>query len=1204
MSDPSDDDDPTDRLTRSLRLERDPDGLHMRARLLDALHGADEAGLAEAQAAFALLADSGIDPVAVDAPAAADRDVAIVMDRLAAHDRMARSQAGDDDVPTPRSDPVEATTGSVRDWSQEIMRLFKTGIGPAKAQERLAERGINRPIQSVLGVPDDAWFVETAVIELGGQWSDGFHALYEAARRELNPNGPIARRRVSGLNGAEPVDVRTVGAMLRVPYYDMPRLLSRHDLIGSVSAGLGEPKRLARVLVGEGGYGKTTVALAVAQRADDQLIKTLWVPAPDLDALIDGLQQAAILLHATAVQVAAALAAPPPERAVLLWELLDNSKQRWLVVLDDAGPDAVGNAAWLHRSETGTVLVTSRYGSAEEWGPQAEVTAVGTLDDRDGAQLLIDRLGGNGSGEQQDQAQALSRMLAGMPLALTSIGTLMTHQGGTLSDLVQTVAPTEGAPAVETLVRVCLTAVGSRHQRSARALLRLLACFAPDEPLPARVLAEVTHRAWGRVDGLVELRRVGLLEELSLGRHAKPCLRIHPAVAEHSRRDPAYQGAAAAAFDLQAIELLNAELRRLDPGLPRNWFWIRRLEPHVAEVVASPALTTHEERAAALRLATDTAMALQPAGGHLAAKTLLDRAISALGPLPADDPALLDARAARACLARWDPPADLAQVEEELAGILADKERALGVEHLSTLETADELAIVQAERGLLVPALKGFDRVLEARTRLLGATHPDSLMTRHRRAWVHCHAGKERAAISALTEVLDARTTQLGSDHLDTYSTRYRLAWALNRAGKHEVAEREFRELHQALAVTVGPRHPQSLLARGRHASALAGLNRDAEALAIYEELLGIQIEVLGDDHHRTLVTRHAMAVIHLTRGRVFDAVEQFTAVAERRADLLGVDHPLTLESRASRAWALLETGRAATAEREYRALLADRKRALGPRHPSTLLSRHLMCRAMIRRGRLADAERELTSLVNEDMSVLDPDHRNVLHARHSLAHTIGMRGRYGAAEEMLRAVLADRVRVLGERHMETLVTRDVLSWLFGVSGRPVDGLEVGAEVLADRRRQLGDPHPHTLTSRYRQAWLAGLAGQTAEAGLELARLLPDLLDVLGPAHPDTLRCRATMVGVERLRGDLDEAEVHARALIEDQRVAQGASAVDTLRAREELGRVLLSRGRSHEARSVLRELTEMRERVLGDDHPDTRRGRRYLAMAEDEPGR
>ena len=49
--------------------------------------------------------------------------------------------------------------------------------------------------------------------------------------------------------------------------------------------------------------------------------------------------------------------------------------------------------------------------------PQAEVTAVGTLDDRDGAQLLIDRLGGNGSGGQQDQAQALSRMLAGMPLA-------------------------------------------------------------------------------------------------------------------------------------------------------------------------------------------------------------------------------------------------------------------------------------------------------------------------------------------------------------------------------------------------------------------------------------------------------------------------------------------------------------------------------------------------------------------------------------------------------------------------------------------------------------------------------------------------------------------------------------------------------------------------------------------------------------------
>ena len=1194
--------DAADRLVRILRLERDPNFRRTRAELLEVLRGlGDDRDASELRRAFDLLAASGISPGTAGV-AAYDRDVANVMDRLAAHDRAARSRADDSDLLSSPLQGVAGIAGSVRDWRQEIMRLFDTGTGPARAQEMLAERGINRPIRSVLGVPEDAWFVETAVIVLGGQWSDGFHTLYEAARRELNPGGSDSRRQVSGLSGADAVDVRTTGAMLRAPFYDMPHLLSRRGLISRLTAGLGEPKRLAQVLVGEGGYGKTTVALAVAQRADDQLIRTLWVPAPDLDALIDGLQQAAILLRATAVQVAAALTAVPVERAARLWELIDNSRQRWLLVLDDAGEDAVGNAAWLHRSETGTVLVTSRYGTAETWGLQAEVTSVGTLDDRDGAQLLIDRVGGDAGEELTDQARALSRMLAGMPLALTSIGTLITHRRGTLGDLVQTVAPSEGAPAIETLVRVCLTAVGSRHQRSARALLRLLACFAPDEPLPARVLADVGDRVWGRVDGLAELGRVGLLEELSLGRHAQQCLRIHPAVAEHSRRDPAFQGARATAFDLRAIDLLDAELRRLDPGLPSTWFWIRRLEPHVAEVVASPALITHDQRAAALRLATRTALALSSAGSHLAAGRLLDRATGALDAIPASDPAVLEARATRAWLSRLDPRADLAKVEEQLASIVREKERALGAEQESTLDTADAVATVRAERGLLTSALEGFERVLEARSRLLGADHPDTLMTRHRRAWAHCHAGQEQAAITALTDVLAARTAQLGSDHLEVYSTRYRLAWVLNRAGQHAVAEKQFRELHEALATSLGPRHPQTLLARGRHASALANLNRHAEALTIYDDLLAAQVEVLGADHARVLVTRHAIAGIHLATGRVSEATAEFTKVAERRHDLLGADHPLTLESRASRAWALLQSGRAATAEREYRALLADRNRALGSNHPTTLVSLHLMCRAMIRRGRLAEAEQELTWLVAEELRVLDHDHRNVLHARHSLARVIGMRGRHGESEKLLREVLADRVRVLGEHHIETMVTRDALSWLLGVSGRPVDGLEVSAQVLADRHQLLGKHHPHTLTSRYRLAWLAALAGQTADAGSQFARLLPDLLIVLGPAHPDTLRCRAMMLHIERLQGDLDSAATHARELVEAQQAAQGTTAVDTLRAREEFARILLCRGRQDEAVTVLREVLKWRERVLGSDHPDTRRGRRYLKMAEGDP--
>lgn len=1199
-----------DLLLRVLRLERDPDGQNDRIRLLELLRHAsdirhDDANTGEVQHILALLAASGLgpDPRGQADSSAADRDIADVMDRVASHDRAARARAEEVIGTQPNLGPALATVGSVRDWQQEITRLFTTGPGPAHAQERLEERGIRRPIGSVLGVPDDAWFVETAVIVLGGQWSDGFQSLYEAARRQLRPDGSVVRRRVSGLTGAEPVDMATLGAVLRAPLYDVPRQLSRQSLITRLVGGLAEPKRLVQVLVGEGGYGKTTVALAVAQRADDQMIKTIWVSAPDLDALVDGLHQAATLLGATAVQVSAALVGRSHVRAARLWELLDGSVQRWLVVLDDAGEDAVAHPAWMHRSEAGTVLVTSRCGTVDSWGPHAEVTSVGTLDDDDGARLLIAHLGpGAGVGDRatQDQARALSRLLAGMPLALTSIGTLITSRGGDLNDLVSTVAPAAGDSAVETLVGVCLQAIDTEHRQSARALLRLLACFAPDEPLPTRILSQVAERRWGGLDGLAELRRIGLVEELSLGRHSHPCLRIHPAVAEHSRRDPAYQGASASTVDMQAIQLLDDELGRLDPGLPANWGWIRRIEAHVAELVHSPALRTHEDRATALRLATRSASALMRAGSHLAAASLLDRALAALGSIPADHPALLDARGTRAWMSRLDPKADLARVDELLAAVLVDKQRVLGDRHLATLDTADARATVRAERGLLAPARDAFETVLAERSRVLGPDHPDTLTTRHRLAWVQCLAGQEKVAITELAEVLAQRTAHFGPEHLEVFSTRYRLAWALNRAGQDVVAEKQFRELHDALAVTVGARHPQTLLARGRHAWALTSLYRHKEALLMYRDLLAVQIEVLGADHPRVLHTRHAIACIRMADGRVAEAATEFGLIADRRRDLLGGDHPLTLDSRSFRAWALLQTGRAATAEREFRAVLADRVRILGPRHPTTLISRHLMCRAMVRRGRLADAERELTWLLADELDVLDADNRNVLHVRHSRAYVKGMRGLHDEAEAELRAVLADRSRVVGDDHDETMVTRDVLTWLLGVSGRPVDGLEIGAEVLADRDRVLGSHHPHTLTSLYRQAWLTGLTGQDADSAAQLDRLLPYLLALLGPAHPDTLRCRTAMLRIERRHGNLDDAERQARALVEAYRSALGLNAVDSLRVREELGRVLLALGRKGEARSELQEVLDQRLRVLGDEHPDTRRGRRYLLLADD----
>ena len=151
----------------------------------------------------------------------------------------------------------------------------------------------------------------SSVEVLGGRWvEDNFRTLYEAARREQEPGPrPAVQRSVSGLAGADPVDVARVGELIKPPVLDVPRLLSRQRLIAQLVEGLDEPKRPTQVLVGAGGYGKSIVALATAQRAEARHIMPLWVPASDLDALVDGLHRAAIWIGSTAVEIDAALAA-------------------------------------------------------------------------------------------------------------------------------------------------------------------------------------------------------------------------------------------------------------------------------------------------------------------------------------------------------------------------------------------------------------------------------------------------------------------------------------------------------------------------------------------------------------------------------------------------------------------------------------------------------------------------------------------------------------------------------------------------------------------------------------------------------------------------------------------------------------------------------------------------------------------------------
>ena len=174
------------------------------------------------------------------------------------------------------------------------------------------------------------------------------------------------------------------------------------------------------MLAGLGGCGKSTVALAVVRQAQEAGIRAWWVPAVDPASVTEGLLGLARLLGAADDEVQEARAGRTNPSDVL-WRWLETA-HKWMLVLDNADdPDAltVGDraasdgAGWLRPTRAGLVLVTSRTGDAQAWGPLATLHRVNPLDEYEGGRLLMDLapLAGDAA-----EARALARRLGGLPL--------------------------------------------------------------------------------------------------------------------------------------------------------------------------------------------------------------------------------------------------------------------------------------------------------------------------------------------------------------------------------------------------------------------------------------------------------------------------------------------------------------------------------------------------------------------------------------------------------------------------------------------------------------------------------------------------------------------------------------------------------------------------------------------------------------------
>ncbi|MGW4873758.1 tetratricopeptide repeat protein [Streptomyces chartreusis] len=739
----------------------------------------------------------------------------------------------------------------------------------------------------------------------------------------------------------------------------MRQIYGRDQVLELLNGRLSAPDGRFHVLAGMGGTGKTTLALALAERAQYQGRRVWWVSATEQRSVSGALLGLALSLGAPPAQIEEARAGVR-NPADVLWEHLE-AERGWLLVFDNAddpGVLALGDASvrdgngWLRATQAGLIVVTSRVVDQQGWGRHGVVVPVSCLGAAAGALVLQDLAPHAGT---PADAEALSQRLGGLPLGLHQAGGYLgsafalertfTAYLEALDDRLPLLMGQASHPrsGVTHTWELSLDALAVQHRAQARPLLRILSCFAPSADITSALLdLQVLGDDLGMTDtsvrnGLEALLSVGLLElGATPGPNETPSVVVHPLVAAASRQHLSVDVTTAAS---RAARVATSRLR---PDDPDDWpIWLRLL-PHVRSLLCLPPAALDDRGLSAIAWAVvSTCSALRWSGAWSAPEALTRDALRQTESLGPHHEAVVNLRYQQALAALYQGRLD--EAESQLSGILTAQLSTLGPEHPATLATRHESAHLFVEQGRLAEAENACRDVLRDQLRVLGPDHPETLATRHWLLRTVGELGRYAEAEAGYRDLLRTRSRVLGPEHPYTLMTYNNLGLQLAYQGRFVEAERMYRELIEARLRVFGSQHPYTLQARANRAGVLTELGRGQEAEEELRDVLDTEIRVLGAEHVNVLDARYELAQAISAQGRHQEAEQELQEVISVENRVLGPEHHLLGHARLALGETLASRGKLEEAMTELRALLDTQTRTLGPANPRTTLTRETL---------------------------------------------------------------------------------------------------------------------------------------------------------------------------------------------------------------------------------------------------------------------
>lgn len=599
----------------------------------------------------------------------------------------------------------------------------------------------------------------------------------------------------------------------------------REELLEALGGAMEAGAPVPHVLTGPGGFGKTTVAAALAERARRDGWTVFWVRP---GSVASSMVEAAVEVGGSR-QEAERVKGARRQAARWVWRHLDAAARPWLLVIDNADrPEELDpenrpgdQLGWMRASPGGFVLVTSRVDDPAQWAP-ARVHRIGELEGSAASEALADHAGAGGAGGLAG-AEELARRLGGVPLALSLAGRILATHRVLFPDAHALLARLdEGVGALDELAapfvtggdvergllsgvwELSLRLVEEREPRAVP-LLKLLAVLGPDAsevPLRRLPLSELDGGVLGSPTDADLARAVNALVVHGLVSVVSPrgeaALRLHPLVSETVR---ARFGEADLGLVDEAERLLNwqrgrdldFELRAHD-AITRLYLRLwSRTDPVVIDSVVSGA------RSLTLLSLTDEALGIL--------ESAVAEAVEVLGN---SHPATLRARHALGDALRAQERIE--EAEEVYRSVYHDREAALGPVHPETLSTRHQVALMAGLRGDLDAAEEGFRAVWEA----YGEQEEEetALHALENLSYIWMLKGDTDAAEEGFRRVLRVRTRDLGATHPLTVSAEFNVARNAFERGEYVRAAEMFERVAGARTSLLGEDHPRTLMTR------------------------------------------------------------------------------------------------------------------------------------------------------------------------------------------------------------------------------------------------------------------------------------------------------------------------------------------------------------------------------------------------------